>query len=384
MNLKPFRKVLVGCAAALTAAGIAFGGMTSASADPISPTGPRVINVYGSDTLQDAINGVANVATDGVNGKYLASWDAGSVAAPISPAPNGSGAGVTALKLALQGDAAYVNKVQGARSSSAPSATDPAGELQYVPLARDAVTYATAATSVVPDGIPLEHTSGSNELSLKRIFSCAPGSFTFGGKNYHTVGNPSGSIKLEPVRLQSGSGTRSFWEGAAVTGAPGACVTGAAQEHRGEVLLGKPNALVPFSISQWIAQSNTGAADQNDSTGYIAGTPVQDRRFGAKLKSVGAGPTAAPTVEVDGIELQNPGFLPALTRDVFNVIPTAAVGDTSNNVNRLLNKAFVGANADSLIAEYDGQRVLELFGFSMDLKGNYNAGDTPLDLRVKI
>lgn len=382
MKTTTIKKAVLGGLAGAAAVGIALSGSSTAFANP--DTTPRAINITGSDTVQDVMNGVANDALLGTT-KYIGSWDAKSATwTGTGIAPNGSTEGLQALSAALKGEKwknpsnveiDVVGKVQAARSSSEPgSRQNNDGPLQFIPLGRDAVTYATAATTVVPSGIPLIHATGSNELSLKRIFSCEVGSFEFDGEWYHTMGSPTGSTKLEPIRLQSGSGTRSFWEGTSATGTPGSCVEGFAnstvQEHRGEVLVNRPNALVPFSIAQWIAQSNAGAANQNGTVGTALGIPVEDRRYGAQLNSVGA---AKPIV--DG--KQNGSFLSALTRDVYNVIPAAAVNDFSTPENVMLNAAFVGPQAAA-----SNTVIIEKFGFSTSLKSGFAVGSINKTLRA--
>lgn len=373
MKLKTIAKrVSLSFVAGAAALGLAFSGATAASANPETP---RSINLFGSDTTQDVMNGVAFESLIG-NEKYIGSWNAGTTAAasPINPAPNGSGAGLSALRLALNGTTGYAGKIQAARSSSSPKASElsTTGELQYVPFARDAVTYATAATSSVPNNIPI--TAAAGKLSLQAIFTCAPGTFEHGGKNYHTVGNPAGSTKLIPINLQANSGTRSFWAGA--VGYSGSCLSGDAQEHNGQDIAASPFALAPFSISQWIAQSNAGAANQNGTVGTALGIPVEDRRWGVKLNSVGTGPASNPIAA----GVQNPGFVGTLTRNVFNVIPTDAVLNPIVSVeNVLLNAAFVGPQAASSNAT-----IIEKFGFSTALKDGYAPGATPAGLRVKL
>lgn len=381
-----FRKAAVACVAGAAAIGLAFSGATAASADPIGTPIPRTINLTGSDTTQDVMNGIANVALDGGQ-KYIGSYNAGTTGdwtnlGLTGATPNGSSQGLAALSAAdqnlLWNGQAVAGKINAARSSSSPgSRANVNGPLQFIPFARDAVTYATAASTNVPNGIPLTATSGA--LSLQAIFTCVPGIHTFDEERFYTVkkvGDPEsvyvGATKLEPIQLQSGSGTRSFWEGVVGTGT---CVQGNAQEHRGEALENKPNALVPFSISQWIAQANAGADSQADGEGEIAGIPVTDRRFGAQLNAVG---TSQP---IAGGK-QNSAFVTQLTRNVYNVIPHDVVGNTSTTVNRLLNKAFVGSTSDAVTATFGGASVLELFGFSKTLVGGYTPGQVSDTLRA--
>lgn len=364
MNLKPFRKVLVGCAAALTAAGIAFGGMTSASAEPIGTPNVRELNGSGSDTTQDLVNGLSEKVQVG-SVKVLGSFNAGAAGTPgqsdnINPRnitgndfvrPNGSGDGVKALTASITGAPWKTKTITGqldfARSSS--GIVGPGTDLTYIPFAVDAVTYATAATSVVPSGIPLDHAVGTNGLSLKRIFTCESGSFDFGGKKYHTVGTPAGSIKLEPIQLQAGSGTRSFWE---KTVGSGTCMTGNAQEHDGSALVGKPNALVPFSIAQWIAQTNSAA-----NGGTIDGVPVAVRLNGAKLNDIG---TSKPTVISGGKTVLNPVF--TVRRDVYNVVQTSRL-TSSAPADANLKAAFSGSSSLICTAQSDSVLTIQAFGF---------------------
>lgn len=387
--------------------GLIAANPVSANAEPVGQPIPRAINGSGSDTIQDVLNGVANAAV--YNGlKYIGSYNAGLPNTPgqsdtINPLqisggdftrPNGSGDGVKALTASINpgGDKLWKGKsitgqLQFARSSSGPAV--PGGtDLTYIPFARDAVTVAVSPTrtKVLPSDIPLLNSGintsvySDNTLSYQAIF--AANNFVtlkHNGVNY-TVGAQGSGADIIPFIPQSGSGTRAFFQGK-IGGTYGSLVKDQflssagtlvdIQEHNGLVTSVVPNAVVPFSAAQWVAQSNVTnkpvghETDQNDVAGTLAGITVHDRRYNAVLQAIGG------SQPLDAGK-QNPNFLPTLTRNVFNVIPTSAITTTSpSEIDLQLRAAFVGPNSAAVATTviYDGlpTSVIELFGFSRTL-----------------
>ncbi|WP_188757340.1 hypothetical protein, partial [Microbacterium album] len=174
------------------------------------------------------------------------------------PRPNGSGQGVTALKAAKDSaqlsltrdgvtsvayrddapfstpfgqkgveDTTVTNLVpadlQFARSSSAATWV-PGGAYSYIPLALDAVTYATAPSTAVPSNIPLGTAIGEDvdgdgyfDLTLRNIYGINQASFEVKLANSPTapeltVGAQGTNADIVPFIPQAGSGTRSFWQ----------------------------------------------------------------------------------------------------------------------------------------------------------------------------
>ncbi|WP_229663333.1 hypothetical protein, partial [Microbacterium album] len=181
---------------------------------------------------------------------------------------------------------------------------------------------------------------------------------------------------IVPFIPQAGSGTRSFWQ--STIGSFGPSVTDSytaggaqhdVQEHDGTVTTQVPNAIVPFSIAQWIAQDNS--ADLED----YYGTVVNDRRVGAVLGSVSG---VNPTVTVGGTEQLNTAF--PISRPVFTVVHHAEL-----STNAALAAVFAGEDGLAYTATRPGtidQLVITDFGFG-DLTGGvtinnvtYHPGDT--------
>ena len=265
-----------------TVAGIALAGLgiTSANADPVSNSYVLV----GSDTLQDSTNALTNGTNASgsfvrilSNGSSLGNFDAFGSAAiqtksngPFFGRPSGSGAGVNALRASITGNAysaggtnttpakVITGQVDIARSSSGPgSNANAAGQLLYVPYARDAVAYAykggTAAWATL------------TSAQLKQIFD---GTLT-------TVDG----VAIKPRLPQTGSGTRNFFLPAigyasGTTVAPGVSdVNNATAENDATVLA--EGEIIPFSVASWVAQANgvTGT-NSTTATGVQLGSPI--------------------------------------------------------------------------------------------------------------
>ena len=265
-----------------TVAGIALAGLafSSASAEPVANSYVLV----GSDTLQDSTNALTNgTGASGSfvrvlsNGASLGNFDAFGGAAiqtkpngPFFGRPAGSGAGVTALRASITGNPytaggtnttpakVITGQVDIARSSSGPgSNANAAGQLLYVPYARDAVAYAyKGGTAAWANLTPAQ---------LKQIFD---GTLT-------TIDG----VAIKPRLPQTGSGTRNFFLPAigyasGTTVAPGVSDVGnATPENDASVLAG--GDIIPFSVASWVAQANgvTGV-NSTTTTGVHLGSPI--------------------------------------------------------------------------------------------------------------
>ncbi|MFG6446489.1 hypothetical protein ACFXQA_14610 [Microbacterium sp. P07] len=299
--------------------------------------------------------------------------------------PNGSTEGVRALSAALQGTSYPATggttlsstDLQFARSSSGVSSSlaSTTGPLQYIPMGIDAVTYATSPTTGstptrVPNGIIVGTTTSPTgtfaapaPLTLRNIYN---GGFVqvdpavstsqkfYAGTAYadqaalDAAFPPANTvIKLYPYLPQAGSGTRSFWAttvGINNTTPPahvsstfvdGTGVTRDVQEHNGQVVSPGTganrnpvarNAIVPFSISQFIAQGRAAAL----TTKY--GVTVTNRRVSAELRNIGA------ELPIEDGAL-NPDF--PVRRSVYNVVANSAI--TGANSGSQLAQVFVGS-----------------------------------------
>jgi len=282
------KKVIALCATVGVALStVAFA--TPALAEPVSDS----YVVVGSDTLQDALNALANGTTISgasvratAGGKAIGSFDAtGSVGIQTKPngvrfgRPNGSTDGVKALSRSIDGAAFTAGTVGSpasvvisgqidlARSSSGPgTSANATGPLLYVPFGRDALSYAHTGTAAAFDTI--------DQATLTGIFNCS----------ITTVGG----VAVTPVIPQAGSGTRADWlsklglTSTYATANPACVLVG--QEHDTKNLADgsafPANAITAMSAAQWVAQ-NTGAGINRIGTlnpvkigSPIAGTPA--------------------------------------------------------------------------------------------------------------
>ncbi|MFB8772530.1 hypothetical protein [Streptomyces broussonetiae] len=318
MNVKSSAKV----GAVLGAAALGLGILSSpASADPTPVTDYRQLAGVGSDTTQYVMNGIGDVATN-TNGKIIASWNATGSATVKTRAtgcdsvarPNGSSAGINALNADL--DNPSVDCVDFARSSRGPADTS-TQDLTFIPFAKDGVTYATDLGSTVPTNL--------TKAQLTSIYTNC------------TYTNASGAtVTVQPLLPQSGSGTRAFWLTALGLSESqvGSCVVQGAQEHDGTAIT-SGNQLMPYSIAQWIAQGK-GFSD------------VPNRRGESRLRSING---LAPTTGSGTALALNTGFDSEFLRDVYNVVPTARLG------NAVVAETFVGSTskvcaASSTITNY--------------------------------
>jgi hypothetical protein len=271
--LKKF--AVLGVTASLLAGGAMLAG--PASAEPVSGSYAAV----GSDTLEASMNALANGTTAsgstvrvGTGGNTFGNFDAfptgariqTKTAGPYFVRPSGSGNGVTSLRASITGNAwngtTITGQVDIARSSSgAGTNANVNGLLAYVPYARDAVSYAYKAA----DSAAAAVLSNLTAAQLTAIYSAA-------------TPTDIGGITINPRLPQSGSGTRSFFLGAIAVSTPGAAVPAADNTTTGPAendatVLGV-NQIIPFSVANWIAQSNSIAVNTIGATGVQLGSPT--------------------------------------------------------------------------------------------------------------
>jgi hypothetical protein len=311
--------------------------------------------VTGSDTIQDVINGFA-LLEGNVLGSYNAVNPVTTTAHEIiTPAkvpfgattpvtncsyarPNGSSEGFASLDFAITQvslahlatpgpqpgcvDIARSSSGPGSFSGSGPGSSNTAGPLIYIPFALDAVAGAVGPTTNIVDA------NSFTTAELTTMFgSC--GAITVGANTYFPtqtgVTTPPGDIPIDLYAPQSGSGTLKFWaskvgltldSNGAPTGTSALCVhqtiiagpsTGTAvEEHDGTAYASDPNGYGPFSIAQWIAQSNG----------------IDDRRHGTVLTSIDG------TSPFTGTGTLNTAF--PYTREVFLVTAYDRVVQTND------------------------------------------------------
>ncbi|MGW4229773.1 hypothetical protein ACWEF9_10915 [Streptomyces sp. NPDC004980] len=293
MNVKT--SVRIGAVAGAVALGL---GIMSpvASADPVSPTDHRVLAGVGSDTTQDVTNALG-LAVD--SGTLIASYNATGSSTVKTRAtncviarPNGSSAGITALNNAVDNATGCIDF---ARSSRGPAATGT--DLTFIPFAEDQVTIAVREDSALNNNLDL------TAAQLKSVYEC-------------TLTTLNG-VALTPLLPQAGSGTRSFFLGAIGNPALGSCV-GTMQEHNG-VELDTAGDIAPYSVAQYNAQ---------------VGGAVTDRHGDTVLGLIGGG---------------------EVSRDVYNVVPTAKLTNT------VIASTFVGSASKVC----SGTGTIEDFGFTL-------------------
>jgi hypothetical protein len=363
------KAALVSTVSLIAAVGMSCAVAIPANADPTSPnptseSGEVALVGVGSDTIQDLFTGLTQSVTDKSGNQVFASYDAtGSaqiktrVLGQQFDRPNGSGPGLNALKSAAVGSTVPDNganvvlhgsDVQFSRSSSYNSTTlASGGRYAQIPIAVDAVTYATSGsvTTKVPSGIAqggtpstaTGTTAAPDPLTLSNIFG-GKGylSGVVNGTTYQFYSGAGASSdqanwpKLDVFVPQSGSGTRNFWYTALTLGSNTALPAGVLdtynggttnEEHDGSAIQSDAYGIEPFSIAQWTAQSHTGTINSS------YGTNITDRRHGVLLNSVGS---VAPTVS----GALNTAF--PISRPVFVDVEFAQL-----KINPLLQAVFV-------------------------------------------
>src|SRR6516165_11397222 len=240
-----------------------------ALADPPAGVTPRPGDVVGvgSDTigyLLDQLSHDYNQAHPNA-ARLLYSWDptdpaTGQVGGQVDTKtgcnsilrPDGSSAGITALEANTvdQSDPSDFC-IDYAGSSRGPAAGDPpcaTGGICFVPIAGDAVTWATRDAASGGTDAPASLTLAQ----LKNIYLCKI-------TNWAKVGGRSAPI--EPFLPQTSSGTRAFWLTALGGGttpiSPGTCVSdenNTLQDNQGtSPVLNSAEAIVPYSVADYIA-----------------------------------------------------------------------------------------------------------------------------------
>jgi ABC-type phosphate transport system substrate-binding protein len=277
------RRAFVFVAAFIALPALALGLAGPAAADPST-----TFVAVGSDTTQDVVDQFAIDAGGGTVG----SWDAvnpGNNAAhdEINPKPgcgmtrpNGSGEGLAALRKSLNpnttatqlADPPEQGCVDFSRSSSGPGGNaSTTGALQYIPFGLDAVATATGPATAAGAPDPASATA----IAHADAFTQAQVADMYDNCNAQVVSGvtytPDGTVTdatHQSIHLyipQAGSGTRSFW--ASTLGfngtTPPACVhdtsevtNAPVEEHDGTVYAGDSDAFGPFSIAQFVAQTN--------------------------------------------------------------------------------------------------------------------------------
>jgi ABC-type phosphate transport system substrate-binding protein len=288
--MRMLSKILAGAATATFTVALVAG---PAMADP--PSTPRVQDVVGvgSDTSQfllDQLSNDYNATHAGAAQAKLYSWDAVPQGATITEKaagvsgdctvvrPTGSGAGISALEAngTVTGGTGFC--VDYARSSRTRASTDPAcaaSGICFVALAGDAVTWSADTTG---SNAPATLTP----TQLKNIYLCKTTA-----RHWNQVGGTS-TATIDPFLPQTSSGTRAFFltalGGGTTAITPGSCVSdspttgepgGTLIENEGDAPeLNDANAIFPYSIADYIAQTLHSASCTNGASCGYPNAPV--------------------------------------------------------------------------------------------------------------
>lgn len=342
-------KMMVLAGAAATVVGSAG---SPAMADPPSGVVPAHTNIVGvgSDTTQLVVDKFSIDFNATHTSPKVYSWDAVGTATITTKVgcaaitrPNGSGAGITALKANARpsGDTADFC-VDFARSSRGPQAGDGTA-IAFVAYAKDAVTWSANATT--------NATASLTTLQLRAIYSCNAallGTGKTGKVTWNEVGGTS-TAAVVPVIPQSSSGTRSFFLGKIGVTTLGSCVVptnNSVEENEGTNAIFKSasavNEIFPYSVAVYLAQTVHG---------HGAGT-----QGNLKLHSVNG---VAPTTGTGSATKINPAF--PYSRSVYNVVRD---NGTTSHVPTYL-RTLLGAGNDTgwICTNATAQADIASYGF---------------------
>lgn len=341
---------------AALAAATSLGSLFATTSTPAGADPRPFFTGVGSDTTQDVMNGLGGVGLAPPpplvsSGKVIASWDAivgsatGTCITPKAPGatfdrPNGSSNGRRALSRAIDGTLWTVtgstcpapagSNVAGlidfARSSAGPASGSGAGPLMYLPLGRDALSFAYSAPGVAAPVTSL------SSAQLNSLFSTGP--------------QVINGVEVVPCSIQTGSGTYQSWnttigvtasQMAAATAtcrtAPGVVAPGELQENHGDQLRTRANSfpgkqvIIGFSAANFISQSN-GVVTSNLTLGGVDLGEVVSPTGNLGKPYVGTAPNLTP----------NSGFYASTTfgRTVYNVVQGSKITGPGNNDLKLM------------------------------------------------
>ncbi|MGO9083518.1 MAG: PstS family phosphate ABC transporter substrate-binding protein [Streptosporangiaceae bacterium] len=348
--MRMLTKLLAGVITGAAATALA---VTPALADPPSGVTPKPTDIVGvgSNTTQYLFDQFSNdYNASHSTGSKLYSWDAVNpktlaIGDPIKfksgcttePRPDGSSAGITALATNLGGTTGGNPCLDFARSSRARKSTDPPfapGGVAFVALARDAITWATQATTNAPATLTV--------AQLNAIYTCKD-------TNWDQVGGKDDPIKA--FIPQSGSGTAAtFLTDIGVT-TVGKCVSSdnnTLEENEGiNSVLHTPDAIVPYSIGAYVSQVDRSAKCLKSGCTPVSGVICKPGKgqnaFGCDLhgtmalkeiagKAPTTGSASAKTLAI------NPGFLSTFFRTLYDVVRYSST--TSDHIPAYLEPFF--------------------------------------------
>ena len=326
---------------------LAMGAAGTALADPPAGTTPKETDVVGvgSDTTEFLADQLAfDYNKSHATGPRLFSWDAtnpktGAIGDSIttksgcsaSPRPDGASAGITALLTnAKTSDGKhfcidYVNNTRPRASTDPPKGP---GGILFVTFGKDAISYATNATSNAPANL--------TTAQLNSIYTCI-------ATTWNQVGGTS-TATIQAFLPQNGSGLRNAFLKDIGVVTPGPCTNSSVQQNEGidPQYANNPNAIVPYSVGKYIAQVFHSAKCLNATcTGSPACKPTKTQnRFGCDthgsmvLRSINS---TKPTTGTGTSTVINSHFSANFIRTVFAVVRWAS---TRDNIPKYLDKFF--------------------------------------------
>lgn len=350
--MRTLKKLIAGAVVMASATAVAVG---PALADPINGSGkavtPKATDIVGvgSDTTEFLLDQLAfDYNRTHSTGPRLYSWDAlnpttGAMGdnikeksgCALTPRPDGSSAGVSALDTNAKTADGKHFCVDYARSSRGRSGSDPAkgpGGIVFVALGKDAVTYATNAGSNAPTNL--------TTAQLNAIYTCT-------ATTWNQVGGTS-TATIDAQLPQTGSGTRAFFLKAINVATPGACVNSTAEENEGiDPALHGPNVIFPYSAGKYIAEKfHSAKCTVAACTGSPACKPTAaQNKFGCDthgamlLRNVNG---TKPTTGTGSKTVINPKFSANYVRTVYDVVRFAK---TRDNIPGYLEPFFASAFA---------------------------------------
>ena len=232
--------------------------------------------------------------------------------------------------------------VDFARSAIGPSPALPGSQLTFIPIAKDALTFGVSAASDLPRDVALGNASQDSRpvapFTLRNIYRGVVTSF---------IDSFGAVVTIRPLLPPTGTETRQWWlEALGLTeqqlGAN--VVTVQSDEFDGRSVVG-PGDIVPFSVSNYIAQGNHGQLPSE----------LAETRSQIELGQIDT--VEAMVRDPDGTLTANPDA--AISRPVFIVVETARLtGSASSDV--ALQAAFDGP--DSMVCAAGA--IIRLYGLA--------------------
>jgi ABC-type phosphate transport system substrate-binding protein len=285
--------------------------------DTITPLTDQLAHDYNGTVSASATHEYSWDAVNPINGG-IGDKIAEKADCPVIVRPDGSSAGITQL-------ATFTKSTSGpfctnfARSSRPRATTDPpfaAGGVAFAALAGDAVSWSTQSTTNAPASLTV--------AQLHAIYTCTD-------TNWNQVGGKNAPIKA--FLPQNGSGTLAFWLAAIGVTTPGPCVSNVnntLEENEGvNPALQTPNAIFPYSVGDFIAQSQhsakclTKTCAPNSSGVVCKHVPSLnfffcDEHGTMKLGNINK---ISPIKGSGKTEVINPAFPSTFDRTLFDVVP---------------------------------------------------------------